>query len=370
MTPLESPEGVFLISAIRDITERKQAEETLRKSKAALEEAQQIAHLGTWDLDIANDRAWWSDEMYRIFGVDAESFVPTLEASIHCMHPDDRELVASVLKEAFEGAKPYDIDYRIVRPEGSERAVHAEEEIRRLNAELEQRVVERTAELAAANKELEAFAYSVSHDLRAPLRAIDGFSQAIVEDYSEKLDDQGKGYLARTRKAAQRMADLIDDMLSLSRVTRWEMQREQVDLSALAGHIVADLRQSEPARNVEAVIAGGVVAHGDRRLLEIALQNLLGNAWKFSSKQPRARVEFGMNNRNGQTVYFVRDNGAGFDMAYADKLFGAFQRLHAQGEFEGTGVGLATVQRIIHRHGGRVWGESAVGKGATFSFTL
>ncbi|MEW6613764.1 MAG: ATP-binding protein, partial [Pseudomonadota bacterium] len=239
-----------------------------------------------------------------------------------------------------------------------------------LNEELERRVLERTAELTAANRELEAFSYSVSHDLRAPLRAIDGFSQALLEDYGEALDMAGREHLARVRRASQRMAELIDDLLNLSRITRSEMHRRSVNLSELAGQAAEHLRATQPQRPVTVVIVPDVIAHGDARLLQIALENLLGNAWKFTRKQADARIEFGMREQDGQPVYFVRDNGAGFDMAYADKLFGAFQRLHSPGEFEGHGIGLATVARIIARHGGRIWAEGAVGRGATFYFTL
>jgi signal transduction histidine kinase len=246
----------------------------------------------------------------------------------------------------------------------------AEAEIRVLNLELEGRVRERTAQLEAANRELEAFSYSVSHDLRAPLRGIDGWTLAFLEDYAHRLDDQGRTYLERVRTETQHMGQLIDDMLSLSRVGRTEMQREPVDLTALARTIAFRLRETGPGRRVEFVIQEGLIAMGDPHLLEIALLNLLDNAWKFTGKRPGGVIEFGRVPQEGPAVFFVRDNGAGFDMTYAPNLFGAFQRLHKASEFPGTGIGLATVRRIVHRHGGRIWAEAAVDRGATFLFTL
>jgi PAS domain S-box-containing protein len=234
----------------------------------------------------------------------------------------------------------------------------------------EQEIRRRSAELEAANKELEAFCYSVSHDLRAPLRGIDGFSQALLEDYGSKLDAEAQDSLQRIRSATQRMGMLIDDLLNLSRFTRIEMQRQPTDLSAIGKEVVATIRQSQPPRDVEIVIAPELRAESDPRLMHVVLENLLGNAWKFTSKKEHARIEFGRTNRNGASAFFVKDNGAGFDPAYTGRLFGAFQRLHAMAEFPGTGVGLATVQRIIHRHGGRIWAEGAVDQGATFYFTL
>lgn len=225
-------------------------------------------------------------------------------------------------------------------------------------------------ELEAANKELEAFSYSVSHDLRAPLRSIDGYSQAVLEDYGELLPMEGRNFLEHIRSSTHRMAELIDDLLDLSRVTRTLLKFVPVDLTRLAGNIRRELQQTEPERNVTWRVAPNLHARGDPNLLQIVLENLLNNAWKYSSKQEQAEIEFGSKSENNETVFFVRDNGAGFDMAYANKLFGAFQRLHGATEFPGTGIGLATVQRIIRRHGGRVWAESTVGKGATFFFTL
>lgn len=242
----------------------------------------------------------------------------------------------------------------------------ASQHIRQLNEDLQRRAVE----LEAVNREIEAFNYSVSHDLRTPLRAIDGFSQALLEDYADQIDARGREHLTRVRVAARRMGDLIDDLLRLSRVTRAEMSRDTVNLSALAETIVADLRRAEPERQVEVAIQPGLLAQGDSKLLRIAPANLLSNAWKFTGLQPVARFEMGQRATDGTHTFFVRDNGAGFDMAYVDKLFGAFQRLHGANEFPGTGIGLATVQRIIHRHGGEVWAEAVVNAGATFYFTL
>ncbi len=222
----------------------------------------------------------------------------------------------------------------------------------------------------ASNKELEAFSYSVSHDLRTPLRSIDGFSQALLEDYQDRLDDTAKSYLNRVRKATQHMGRLIDDMLKLSRVTRSEYRLETVDLSLMVRDIAETMKQEDPGRTVDVIIREGVTVNGDPALLKIALDNLIDNAWKFTGKEKRPQVEFGTILTAGKTAYFIRDNGVGFDMAYVDKLFGAFQRLHTSLEFPGTGIGLATVRRVINRHGGQVWVEAAVGKGATFYFTI
>ena len=247
---------------------------------------------------------------------------------------------------------------------------HAEAAVLDLNLTLERRVEERTAQLSAVNRELDAFAYSVSHDLRAPLRAIDGFSQALQEDCGQHLDEAGKGYLDRVRAGCTRMGHLIEDLLQLSRLTRRELERREVDLSALAQETAEELRAGVPNRPVTFLIAPGLKAAGDPTLLRAVLDNLLGNAFKFTSTRPEARIEFGSLLQDGQTVFFVRDNGVGFDMKYADKLFGTFQRLHATEDFEGTGIGLATVQRIILRHGGRVWAQSEVDRGTTFFFAL
>jgi len=254
--------------------------------------------------------------------------------------------------------------------------LQAEADIRRLNAELEEKVQQRTGELQAVNKELEAFCYSVAHDLRAPLRSIDGFSQAVMQDYGPKLDAEGKRYLEFVRNGCQQMGHLIEDLLKLSRVTRTPMRHDPVNFTELAQKITSDLQRFTPERAVQFRIDDGLTTVGDTHLLEAALRNLIENAWKFTAQRAEAVIEIGvLAKQNGAAfhttpVFFVRDNGVGFDMAHADKLFAPFQRLHSMAEYPGTGIGLATVQRILQRHGGRIWAEAAVDRGATLFFTL
>lgn len=246
-------------------------------------------------------------------------------------------------------------------------------EIEAMNRELQHQLAQvnkLNRELESVNQELESFSYSVSHDLRAPLRSIKGFSQAVLENYSDQLDNEGQDYLNRINASCKRMGELIDDLLQLSRVTRGKLQLEPVDLSGIALDITDQLCKSDPTRQVELIAPDELIVEGDARLLRVVLENLLSNAWKFTGKHASARIELGSFKRDGLTVYYVRDDGAGFDMDYAHQLFGAFHRLHADDEFEGNGIGLATVQRIINRHGGQIWAEGAVEQGATFYFTL
>jgi PAS domain S-box-containing protein len=316
----------------------------------------------------------------------------TLEIGIW-VNPDDRKKIVTELSE-HGTVFNYEVPFRtkdgsiricllsaaVIDLDGIPHSLHttrditdrkrAEEEIRTLNTELEQRVRHRTAELEASNQELEAFAYSVSHDLRSPLRAMDGFTSILVSDYPDQLDEDGKHYLMRIQEAARRMGQLIDDLLNLSRVTRKEINRQQVNLSNLAQEIAAELQTREPQRKVEFIIEPQLIVHGDSHLFQILLDNLMNNAWKFTGRRTLTRIELGVTDIAGERILFVRDNGVGFDMKYSDKLFSPFQRLHGIDEFPGTGIGLATVKRIITRHGGRIWSTATVENGATFYFTL
>jgi PAS domain S-box-containing protein len=396
-TVLHTPEGTRILRLCRDISARKRAEEEL--AELARRNASLVQALGeiVYDHSITQDRIEWSGNTKAVLGYGPDELGTTQKGWFDRMHPDD---VARVRAEFHQTgwAPVFATEYRYRHRDGHYVWIHdrgvvhrdgaghpsrivgimgdiserkrAEEEIRLLNTELEQRVVERTSQLETAYKELEAFSYSVSHDLRAPLRTIDGFSLALAEDYAEKLDDTGRDFVARVRAAAQRMGQLIDDLLQLAYVTRTELQKGPVDLTAIAETIVTDLRRLEPSRQVTAMIQHGLVTQGDARLIRVALENLIGNAWKFTGTQATALVEFCRVEHNGASVYCIKDNGVGFDMTYVNKLFGPFQRLHAANEFPGTGVGLATVQRIIRRHGGQIWAEAEVNKGASVYFTL
>ena len=246
----------------------------------------------------------------------------------------------------------------------------AQQELRRYRTQLERLVQERTTALTAINRELEAFSYSVSHDLRAPLLSFDGLNQSLLKDYGDSLDPRAKDYLQRMRRASERMTSVFDGLQTLFRLTSGEIHRETTDISGMAADIVEEMRAADPGRKVDVIVGESLTVFGDPRLLRILMTNLISNAWKFTSKEAAARVEIGAEIVDGDTRLFVRDNGVGFDMIYAHKLFGAFQRLHSQSDFPGVGIGLATVRRIVNRHGGRAWAEGAVGEGATFYFVL
>jgi PAS domain S-box-containing protein len=389
ISQIESEGRKLFTVILRDITQRKNAEESLREQARILD----LAPVLIRDLD---DRiVLWNTGAEQMYGWKREE---ALEKTVHTLLKTKfprplEEIKAKVYARGhWEGELTHSTragkrivvashwvlhrdEYRKpkaileVNNDITERR-QAEEEIRRLNEDLENRVQERTAQLQVANKELEAFSYTVSHDLRAPLRQIHGFSEALLEDYEDQLDEQGREFLNELQAASHEMSELIDDMLELAQVSRGAMQHETVDLSAIARSVIAQIRKREPHRSVDVTVEEGLQARGDMRLLEVVLTNLLGNAWKFTSKRDQPVIHFGRQTQDGEPVFFIRDNGAGFEMELANKLFGEFQRLHSTSDFEGTGVGLATVQRIVHRHGGRIWAEGAVDEGASFYFTL
>jgi PAS domain S-box-containing protein len=396
------PSGTLVggFGTVRDITERKKAEEILRKLTAELKEERDL--LNTIKENTNTNLAYLDADFHLIrvnsafvhtFGHSEEEFVG--KNILDLLPGKEYQTLFEKAKETGEtvesNAQPMEFkkqsqkgitycDLTVIPVKDDKNKVHglefslvdvteikrAEEEIRALNEILRQQ----TADLTASNKELEAYSYSVSHDLRAPLRNINGFSQALLEDYSSKLDDQGKNFLDRIKAATQRMGGLIDDLLQLSVTMRKEMKREPVDLSWLAHSVIKELKEAEPERQVEVTIQEKTLVLGDARLLREMLVNLLGNAWKFTSQRSPGRIEFGQLEKDGEKLFYVKDNGAGFDMKYADKLFIPFQRLHSVTEFLGNGIGLALVKRIIERHGGSIWAEAEIEKGATFYFKL
>lgn len=377
----------------RDITVHKRMEEELRQYKEELEElvkarteelakseAKYKALVDHVQVGIGvhqNGRMVFANrQLTSMLGFAEEEFIGLPLSAL--FYPDEVQEVISRAWGRYEGKNLVETyESRLLRKDGSvlpaiisTMPIEHEERAAILVTIVDITESKLRKELEQVNQELEMFAYSISHDLRAPLRSIDGFSLALLEDHAEQLDHEGEDYLRRIRAASKRMASMIDAILHLSRIGRYEMRRKQVNLSALAQDIAADLKVTDPDRQVEFVIAEGVVVSGDPTLLRIALENLIGNAWKFTQKHESARIEFGVMGRGKKTFYYVRDDGVGFDMKYVDKLFVPFQRLHSTMEYTGTGIGLASVQRVVRRHGGDIWAESVLNKGTTFYFTL
>jgi PAS domain S-box-containing protein len=387
----------LLFSIIHDITERKQAEEARRVSEENLRLIIDTSPIGICTVDSLGNFVMTNLAYEQILGYSKEELGNL--SFFDVTHPEDRPKNKELFQSMFSlKSTGFSMEKRYVRKDGATINVavnaagvidstghavfgtafirditeqkQAEEEILKLNTGLEQRVLDRTTELESVNKELEAFTYSVSHDLRAPLRAMDGFSKILIEDLANTLEDEQKKYLQHIRDGSQEMAQLIDDLLKLSRVTQREMTKDQVNLSEIVKELAEALTSADAERQVQFVIGDDIMAEGDPHLLRIALDNLIGNAWKFTGKTDKAVIQFGVEKKNGEDVFFVKDNGVGFDMTYVDKVFVAFQRLCSSEEFPGTGIGLATVQRVILRHGGRVWADAEKQKGATFRFVV
>lgn len=389
---------LHFIIQIQDITERKHAERLLHEMQAMLHMAAQVGRLGGWAYDVSSNTVAWSEEVCAIHEV-RQGFCPTPEQAFAFVAPEYRQKMHATFQACLRDGSPFDVEAEILTAKGHRVWVRllceaqwdaharvqrlqgamqdiseikrAQHEIMRLNSELEERVLHRTEQLEVANRELEAFSYSIAHDLRAPLSSIDGFSKVLEERLGGALDDTSGRYLRRIRAGVQQMTDLSDGLLALTKMSHEELDSHSFDLAPLAHAALASCREGAPDRHVQVHVQQPMPAAGDPRLLARVLSNLIGNAWKFTGRQAKARIEVGcMHGPGGQLAYFVRDNGAGFDMAHASRMFRAFERLHTAAEFEGTGIGLAIVHKVVNRHGGQIWAESEPGRGATFYFTL
>jgi PAS domain S-box-containing protein len=380
-------QALSVIGINYDITEQKRAAVELQHLSERLSLALESGGFGSWEVDLGSDIINWDQQLKNLYGLAHLRRPITYSDWRSRVHQDDLPTVEAAMRAALETNAPYDIAFRIWRGGGELRWIQSNGLVRRnaqgqptsvigINYDItdrkrtEQQILHTTAQLETSNRELEAFAYSVSHDLRAPLRAIDGFSRALVEDFGDQFGEEGRDYFDRIRHNVGRMGQLIDDLLRLSRVSRSTMVYTPVDLSALVQEQIDELAAADPERTVTVAITPDITVSADPTLIRVAIANLVQNAWKFTAHHATATLEFGVMTEQGEPIYYLRDDGAGFDMTYTNKLFGVFQRLHNTDEFPGTGIGLATVQRAIHRHGGRVWAEAAVEQGATFYFTL
>jgi PAS domain S-box-containing protein len=380
------------------LVELEASEGRIRASEEGHRVALQVTNDAMWDYDATRDTMRWNDGLTRLFGYTPEAVTPTLAWLLERIHPQDSVRLSTAKEDIASLDGSFTRGYRFQKYDGSyahivdrghafrdhagalrrviggmtdvTHLIEAEQQIRTTNNQLEQRVEERTQQLESANRELEAFAYAVSHDLRAPLRSISGFSQALRETTADTLDSKTAHYLQRIQDASAKMSHLIDDLLQLSRIERSDMAPRSIDLTQMFNQCVATMTERYPGHAVHTEIEPEMGAHGDPRLLSIAIENLIDNAWKYTRNNPHAQVKIGQSTVNGERCFFVSDNGVGFNMAYAGKLFAPFQRLHSDVEFPGTGIGLCTVHRILRRHGGRIWAESQVNLGTTFRFTL
>lgn len=397
LNPVATSNGVVTLASINDITHRKMLESQLAKSNRTMMLAINTARVGVWTWVVGEEIMMWDDRMYKIYDFVHRPLRPiTFQEWRDKIHPEDVARVDRVFERALRSNESQQYEFRVYAKDGQiswikagvvreltgdatrlvginidvteERMSH--QSIATINRELERRVTQRTQELQQANRELEAFSYAVSHDLRTPLRGIDGFSNLLLKSLDDKIEGKDKEYLYRIRTAAQRMGELIDDMLTLSRITRADVVRKRVDLAALGKNIFQHWQELEPDRSVEFIVPLNLYANADSALMRIVLNNLISNAWKFTSKVDKAVIELGNMVTPEGEVFFIKDNGAGFDMEYVSKLFGAFQRLHTNSEFPGNGIGLATVQRVIEKHEGKIWAEGYVNRGATIFFTL